>query len=472
MTHNLNQNMRPRIETARDSLPTLLRRNPGVRAAQLASLAQVSPATMLRILKEAGPSVIRIGKTSSTRYFLRRPLRGLHTAIAVYAINTDGQASQVGELHLTEPGGTVLDVASMGWVVDKEFAQGVWTDGLPYPLQDMRPQGFLGRQFAFAQAGHLGVPLNPKEWSDDEVVHVLLQWGVDTTANLILGDLALQRWLQSKTVPPALLDDKTIATGYVEMASQASARGAAGSSAAGEFPKFTALRKLAGAKTEHVIVKYTAADKSDTVQRWSDLLVCEHLALEALRIVGNIPGARSRILQSGGRTFIEVERFDRHGLYGRSPLCTLETIEASLLPSTSRDWGDAAMMMHAQGWLSLDVVHQVQVIWAFGRLIGNSDMHRGNLSFVPTLPMQVAPVYDMLPMMFAPLQGGEIPAVSFAPELPMPSRIQAWSQASVAAQAFWKAAANDQRISKRFRTQCAENLATVNRLMALHGTAT
>ena len=43
----------------------LLRRNPGVRATQLASLAKVSPATMVRMLKEVGASVIRIGNTSS-----------------------------------------------------------------------------------------------------------------------------------------------------------------------------------------------------------------------------------------------------------------------------------------------------------------------------------------------------------------------------------------------------------------------
>jgi len=461
--------MRPRIESARDSLPMLLRRHPGLRATQLASLAQVSPATMVRILKEMGASVIRIGNTSSTRYFQRRSLRGLQGAIAVYAVDTQGQASQVGELQLTEPDGTLLDVATMGWVVDNEFANGVWGNGLAYPLQDMRPQGFLGRQFAAAQAGQLGISTNPKEWNDDEVLLVLTQFGIDTTGNLILGDTALQRWLQTKASPPALFNDTTIEAGYAKLAALASAGAAAGSSAAGEFPKFTAMRELAGSQTEHVIVKYTAADPSDTVQRWSDLLVCEHLALQALRSVANIPSAHSRILQSQGRTYIEVERFDRHGLYGRSALCSLETIEASLLPATSKDWADAAIMMHKQGWLSPEAVHQIQVIWAFGRLIGNSDMHRGNLSFVPTLPVRVAPVYDMLPMMFAPLQGGEIASVSFAPELPMPSRKQAWTQASSAAKTFWQTASIDVRISKQFRALCAENLETLSRLMALQG---
>lgn len=459
--------MRPRIESARDILPTLLRRNPGVRAVQLATLANVSSATMVRILRDARSDVIRIGNTSRTRYFLRRPLRGISAELPVYAVDRQGQAKQVGELNLTEPAGTLLDMAAMGWAVDKEFAQGVWPDGLPYCLQDMRPQGFLGRQFAFAESASLNVPPNPKDWDDDTVVHVLLQRGVDTSGNLILGDVALQRWLQVKAAVANPLDETQIETGYMTLANQASARGIAGSSAAGEFPKFTALRQLEGASTEHVIVKYTAPDQSDTVQRWSDLLVCEHLALKALNSVGEIVCASSRILQMQGRTFIEVERFDRHGLFGRSPLCSLEAIEAALLNATSRNWPDAAAMMQAQGWLTPDAVLQVQVIWWFGRLIGNSDMHRGNLSFVPTPTMQVAPVYDMLPMMFAPMQGGEIPNVAFVPDLPMPAQALAWKKASMAAQAFWQTAAQDSRISQAFRDRCAQNLETLNRLMVV-----
>ena len=464
--------MRPRIEAARDLLPSLLRRNPGVRATQLATLAKVSAPTMVRILREARADIIRIGNTSNTRYFLRRSLPGVGGSFPVYAIDRQGQAEQAGELHLIEPNGSLLDVATMGWVVDKEFAQGVWPDGLPYPLQDMRPQGFLGRQFALSESAALGVPANPKEWDDTALVHVLLQRGIDTCGNLILGDLALQRWLQSKISSFAVLDDTSIEAGYTALASQASARGVAGSSAAGEFPKFTAVRQFAGARTEHVIVKYTAADNSDTVQRWSDLLVCEHLALQALHTIAKIPCASSRILQVLGRTFIEVERFDRHGLFGRSPLCSLETLEAALLDSSSRDWTDAAEKMHAQGWLTSESVHQVAVIWWFGRLIGNSDMHRGNLSFVPTPKMEVAPVYDMLPMMFAPLQGGEIPSVTFSPDLPMPAQSQAWRMASAAAQAFWQSACQDSRISQSFRALCSANLATVTRLIALQTPST
>jgi hypothetical protein len=47
-------------------------------------------------------------------------------------------------------------------------------------------------------------------------------------------------------------------------------------------------------------------------------------------------------------------------------------------------------------------------LWAFGQLIGNTDMHNGNLSFMSeeNCPLELSPVYDMLPMTFAPTSGG------------------------------------------------------------------
>jgi hypothetical protein len=51
------------------------------------------------------------------------------------------------------------------------------------------------------------------------------------------------------------------------------------------------------------------------------------------------------------------------------------------------------------------------LLWAFGTLIGNSDMHSGNLSFVSEhgRPYDIAPAYDMTPMTFAPRSGGGLP---------------------------------------------------------------
>lgn len=458
--------MRPKNQHARDQLPMLLGRNPGAKASQLAQWTQTSQPTISRILAAAGDEVIAIGAGPRRRYYARRALRGSPGTLPLYGVDVQGQATQVGTLRLIEPHGTVLDVAAMGWPLEAEFTDGVWP-GLAYPLQDMRPQGFLGRSFARSLALDFGVSTNPTEWQDDEVLFILAQRGSDTSGNLILGDVALRRWLLSKAAPDQVISVLQTEQAYAQKANQASALGAVGSSAAGEFPKFTAMRELAGSQTPHVIVKFSGSESSGAVQRWADLLVCEHLAMETIRGYQGICSATSRILCVEGRTMLEVERFDRHGDFGRSALCSLETLDAAMLAKSSDDWGILGEMLYEQGWISDESAQQMRLIWLFGKLIANTDMHKGNLSFVPGRPMRVAPVYDMLPMTYAPLAGGELPTPLYAPALPTPQIRRLWLEACAAALAFWQAASVDERISAGFRKMCSNNQAELRRIQAV-----
>ena len=105
----------------------------------------------------------------------------------------------------------------------------------------------------------------------------------------------------------------------------------------------------------------------------------------------------------------------------------------------------------------------IDVVWWFGRLIANTDMHLGNLSFrfdaEPGAPAQLrlAPAYDMLPMAYAPLAGGEVPQREFSPPLPLPTQRPAWAHAFQGAIAYWRRAAMDERISAPFRQICRSN---------------
>jgi hypothetical protein len=72
-------------------------------------------------------------------------------------------------------------------------------------------------------------------------------------------------------------------------------RGAA-LSAAGH-PKFTASRRQSDGCRFEAIVKFSGADGSAAVQRWSDLLVCEHLALLT---PGGRPGRQQSFTGSAG----------------------------------------------------------------------------------------------------------------------------------------------------------------------------
>ena len=116
-----------------------------------------------------------------------------------------------------------------------------------------------------------------------------------------------------------------------------------------------------------------------------------------------------------------------------------------------------AARFEAIGLLVPDAVACIQHLWWFGRLIANTDMHTGNLSFVPSGQLALAPTYDMLPMLYAPLPGGELPTRAFEPALPLPPQRGVWRVACSAAISFWERAAADARISQPFRRVLASN---------------
>jgi hypothetical protein len=250
------------------------------------------------------------------------------------------------------------------------------------------------------------------------------------------------------------VDDAAREQRWPALAAVAMARGLPESSAGGEFPKFTALREVAG-EVKSVLVKFSGSDDSPGSRRWADLLVCEHLAGVALAGLPGLEAARSQLTKAGGRTFLEVERFDRQGAFGRSPVCSWAALNAGLLGLSTRAWSVGATALRTRGWLSDEAERAIATLWEFGQMIANTDMHEGNLSFRPGL--RLAPVYDMLPMAYAPQGGMELPRWTFAPALPLPAQRPAWETARPAAEAFWAMAAGDSRISEDFRDICAEN---------------
>ncbi|MFD0666421.1 hypothetical protein ACT80S_01780 [Ramlibacter sp. MAHUQ-53] len=92
-------------------------------------------------------------------------------------------------------------------------------------------------------------------------------------------------------------------------------------------------------------------------------------------------------------------------------------------------------------------------------------MHDGNLAFLPGL--RLAPVYDMLPMRYAPPRAAEVVTPPFAPPLPLPAEREAWAAALPAARAFWAEAAGDRRISGGFRRVCEANARHLEGLAAV-----
>ena len=460
--------MRPVNLTARLALDNLLKRNALPSAKFLSDSLGVSLPTMHRILASRNEDVVRLGTTKASRYALKRPIRGELKTLPIYQVNEQGKGIQCGFLETVYPQGTIFHLDNAAW--PRGVHANEYWDGLPYPMYDMRPQGYLGRSFALRASSDLNVSDDPDAWSDDDITYVLSRRGADTSGNLIIGDDAYRLWLESVSSPKPSLREDEQSTEYARMASEVTSLVGGGSSAGGEFPKFTAKRLLDDRTTPHVIVKFSGADASAPVQRWSDLLVCEHLALLALSRHSKLSTAFSRILSSSGRTFLEVERFDRSGEHGRMPMLSLSSLDAAFIGMGKADWPVIADRLLKLGFISASLQRDIEMLWWFGKLIGNTDMHLGNLSFTfdwnakQFEPLALSPVYDMLPMMYSPLSGGEIPERRYMPQLPLPREADSWNDAYQVAKEFWRIASVDERISSSFRAICLENFKSINRL--------
>ena len=410
---------------------------------------------MMRAVHALGRDIISRGAARATAYAARRAVRGTTDSLPLYRVDETGRGERIGVLDPVYPEGCALDLAGNGldWPLDRDMRHG-WFGNLPYPLDDMRPQGFLGRHFARRHADLLQVPVNPADWREDDILYALSIMGSDMPGNFILGKVAYQRFLDETDDDDSYIaDDEALVNQYQRLAREALMHGVGGSSAAGEFPKFPARRRIDGVAT-HVLVKFSGDDDSPGTRRWSDLLVCEHLALEVIAQELGIAVAGSRIVQAYGRTFYEVVRFDRHGARGRSGVCTWSALNAALY-GIAGNWLEAATCLRDDGYLSAEDDIAIRRIWHFGRLIANNDMHDGNLAF--RFGPVLAPVYDMLPMAYAPVRGVELPPVQYQPSRPLPEQEDDWRTAARAALGFWRRAADDKRISAEFRRTCADN---------------
>ena len=110
------------------------------------------------------------------------------------------------------------------------------SDGLPWWLFDMRPQGYLGRAYAARHGAELGLPERLGDWSDTHALRALLVHGHDVVGNLLLGDIARDRFLAAPAPEPITETQK--AGEYARLALSAARGEAPGSSAGGEQPKF------------------------------------------------------------------------------------------------------------------------------------------------------------------------------------------------------------------------------------------
>ncbi len=439
-----------------DRLAQTLRRFLGARGPSTAQAARqhlgVSQPTYSRLASRMGQDLLVVGRGPSTRYAARREIRGTGREAPIYEVDEGGETRHAATLHAVEPRGFYVE--SMVGDIDSEFC-----DDLPFFLYDARPAGFLGRLVP-RRHPELGLPSDVRLWSAEDTLVYLTRFGWDVPGSFIVGDEAFGAFLQKARSSAGRVTSRSRRARYEALADDILSLGVAGSSAAGEQPKFLVTRESGPTS---VLVKFSPLLRDATSRRWGDLLVCEHVALGVLA-GGGQPAARSQIVKGKERLFLEVERFDRMGAIGRRGVLSLTSI-ALEHGVTLASWSAAASELVAEGVLAATDREAIRWLELFGGLIANTDRHTGNLSFYSKGARLdgLAPAYDVLPMAYAPSGAGPAEP-SFEPSLPGPGDGGVWPTVHAAAVRFWKAVAAHPAITKGFARIARRNAAVVEGL--------
>lgn len=425
-------------------------------SAELEQLLGQSQSQVSRLLRELirRDSVVRIGSTRGARYARLRSVEGIGGRWPLRRVGDDGHVRDLGVLHA---------LAGTEFYFESGNAGFEWTgvtDGLPYFLEDQRPAGFLGRGVP-QRYPELALPQRVTDWSDDHYLRYLTQRGSDSVSDLILGDASLDDYLslaRRRTRVPASEREQR----FPQLVADVMEGAQPGSSAHGEHPKFAVLLDE-GAASRHVLVKFSPSIATAVGQRWSDLLVTECIAQQVLAAAG-IAAARSRIQKFGDRTYLEVDRFDRAGVDGRLGVSSLYAIDSSLYGKLD-NWTDSASRLARDRRIDAATLETVRLVETFGSLIANTDRHFGNLAFFDQYDgrFRLAPVYDMLPMLYAP-EHDQLAVRSFTPADPSSANLHEYGRARALAERFWRNCAQDERISEAFRRICAACLSSLETL--------
>lgn len=413
---------------------------------QLQEATGKSQATVSRLLADLSGQVLSFGRARATRYALPRPIRGLAAQQPIHWTDADGRIQEIGTLSFL--------AGEQVCIGDSPHFAGTPARELPWALSPLRAQGFLGRLHAQRLEG-AGLGGDPDRWSLESTLYSAL-FLHDASGAITLGHASTTRPAHA----PLPRAGKALRTALNAVALDVARTLPAGSSAGGEQPKFLAVlqgERSAPDELQHVIVKFTPPHDTPFGARWRELLLAEHLAAQVLARHG-IAAARTRIEASDTRTYLISERFDRFGAHGRRHAVAIGEVHKAFVPDHYTHWAASSAVLVRQGRLPAADHQTVATLLAFGRLIGNSDMHSGNLALFVALPdllkgrFTLAPAYDMLPMRWRPN-----PSLGSNPEYAAfePDQASLSSPAVAMARDYWAALADHADLGRALRRTAA-----------------
>lgn len=420
---------------------------------EIQSSTRKSQPTISRALQSIRAEIITLGAGRSTRYAIQKSILGKPGMQPIYWVMPTGQIRAVGSLALLSNDKVHVRVGQTQTVTQNE---------LPWFLTPLHLDGFLGRLQARRLAEDDWDP-DPARWTIGQTLRAALSL-YEIPGAVLLGDMSVAT---SLPVLPAAGDDPpapgaractALHAALDHEADRIADSLPAGSSAGGEQPKF-----LATWGTASVIAKFSPPLGTPYGDRWRDLLCAEAQAGQVLADHG-FASAKGHLVHTTNRTYLLSERFDRPGGGGRLHVVDIGAVHRGLVRSPYRHWGFTAEALLSARRMSADDCRRIQTLFAFGRLIGNTDMHAGNLSlFVEPQTLEkgllrLAPAYDMLPMRWRPnIQQRDLP--QYAP-FDLDERSLGGPAAPVA-QDFWSRLSSRDDVSPKLRATAGDMAARI-----------
>ena len=436
------------------SLATLLAREGPLSAPDAARLLGVDPITVKRHAAAVGAGILVVGRGKNTRYASPAPSITGAAQWPLFWVADDGVVTEFAIASHLQP--DVLH--SYGSGINVSIAR-----DLPWFMTPLKLRGYLGR----ASRSRLGAvtadwDAQPERWSLAQQLFAAQSAALEHAGAMLLGEAAVQAWQVAQQTPPLTDDADALASVYDGLAAEATQGRVAGSSADGEQPKFSTRLIDASGRVRDVLVKFSPPRGTPFGERWNDLLHAEAIACDVLREHG-LATPESRIVMSSKRTYFESTRIDRvSGLRassaGRRHLLPLASVHAAFVAGAPQSWPNTIARLAAQKRIASDALATTQTLYAFGQLIGNTDMHFGNLGVIVDSPqaiakgrMTLAPCYDMLPMRFAPGPHSDIEFTAFSNELSAALPPATAATARALANAFWQRVSRADTVSERWR---------------------
>ena len=164
------------------SLTEFLEQGPAT-SKEIQAATGLSQAAVSRQLRRMEQRVVTIRSGRTPKYIMTRNAFGSNDRLPLAMVDTQGHANLVAHIRPLVTGGFHVEPSAGMSLLLGDRGDGLYDD-LPYFLQDMGPQGFIGRQIAKEiHARFSEFPSDPKWWSTDHIGRYLLSNGDDLPGN-------------------------------------------------------------------------------------------------------------------------------------------------------------------------------------------------------------------------------------------------------------------------------------------------